>query len=251
LSKETVTFALEGDITLANFASALSDFNALIVNLSKEAGGGAPIEWVVEELYSGSAIATFHGVYDDVRIVEAVVDAYEQVGDALSSGRDIPFSKAVQKHAYNITNLLNGKITAVRFETAGRDFLISGKTLSGGKALPMKYSLGTVKGTIETLSMRKKLSFTIWDSLFDKPVNCYLKEGYEERMREAWGKHAVVSGKIGRQAETGRPIVIREIKSIRILDEPEPGSYRHARGVLPRTQGGEKPEVLLRRLRDA
>lgn len=251
MAKETLTFALEGDITLASFASALNDFNALLNNLSKEAAGDAPIEWLVEELYAGSAIATFHGIYEDVKIIETVVDAYEQVGDALASGRDIPFSEAVRKRAYNITNMLNGKITSVRFETPARDFLISGKTLAGGKAAPMKYSLGTVKGTIQTLSMRKKLSFTIWDSLFDKPVNCYLKEGEEERMRNAWGKHAVVSGKIGRQAESGRPIVIREVKSIRIFEQPEPGSYRHARGVLPWTRGDEKPEILLRRMRDA
>lgn len=251
MPKDTLTFALEGDVTLGYFAIALSEFDALLNNLSKEVGGDAKIDWMVEELYAGSAIGTFHGIYEDVKIVETIVDAYEEVGDALSSGRDIPFSEAVRRNARNITSILDGRITAVRFETPARDFLISSKTLAGVKVPPMKYGLGTVKGTIQTLSMRKKLSFTIWDSLFDKPVNCYLKEGDEERMRNAWGKPAVVSGKIGRQAETGRPIVIREVKSIHILEKPEPGSYRRARGVLPWGQGDEKPEAILRRLRDA
>jgi hypothetical protein len=250
VSKDTLTFALEGDVTLGDFVSALSEFDALLNNLSKEVGGGAKIDWLVEELYAGSAIATFHGVYEDVKIVETVVDAYEQVGEALSSGSDIPFSEAIRRHARNITSILNGRITSVRFETPARDFVISGKTLAGGKAAPMKYSLGTVKGIIQTLSMRKKLSFIIWDSLFDKPVNCYLKEGDEERMRNAWGKPAVVSGRIGRQAETGRPVVIREVKSIHISEKPEPGSYRRARGVLPWVQGDETPEATIRRLRD-
>ncbi|MBI5841947.1 MAG: hypothetical protein HZB19_17805 [Chloroflexi bacterium] len=70
-------------------------------------------------------------------------------------------------------------------------------------------------------------------------------------MREAWGKRAVVSGKVGRQAESGRPVVIREVKSIEIIDKPEQGSYKHARGVLPWKQGDEKPEVTLRRMRNA
>ncbi len=250
MAKDTLTFALEGEVTLKYFASALIEFNALLNGLSKEVGNDAPIDWMVEELYAGSAIATFHGVYEDVRIVESVVDAYEQVGEALSSGGDIPFSEAVRRHARSIVNLLNGKITSVRFETPARDFVISGKTAGGLKSLPMKYSLGTVKGVIQTLSMRKRLSFIIWDSLFDKPVNCYLKEGDEERMRNAWGRPAVVSGRIGRQAETGRPVVIREVKSIHIQEEPEPGSYRRARGVLPWSQGDEKPEAVIRRLRD-
>lgn len=251
MAKETLTFALEGDITLASFASALSEFNALLDNLSKEVGNNSPVDWVVEELYAGSASATFHGIYEDVKIVETIVEAYEEVGDALSSGREIPFSEAVRRNCRNITGVLNGKITALRFETATRDFIISGKSQIGEKAPPMKYSLGTVKGTIQTLSMRKKLSFTVWDSLFDKPVSCYLKEGEEEMMREAWGKRAVVTGRIGRQAESGRPVVIREVKSIDILDRPEQGSYKRARGVLPWNQGEEKPEITLRRMRNA
>ncbi len=251
MPKDTLTFALEGDVTLNNFAGALSEFNALLNNLSKEVGNNAAIDWMVEELYSGSAIATFHGFFEDMKVVETVVDAYEVVGDALANGSEMPFSDAVRRNAWNITNILNGQITSVRFETPARDFVISGKTLAGAKSTPMKYSLGTVKGMIQTVSMRKKLSFTIWDALFDKSVNCYLKEGDEERMRSVWGKRAVVSGKIGRQAETGRPIVIREVKDIRVLEEPEPGSYKRARGVLPWQKGDEKPEETLRRLRNA
>lgn len=251
MAKETLTFALEGDVTLASFASAISEFNALLGNLSKEVGNNAPVEWVVEELYAGSAIATFHGIYDNVKIVETIIDAYEQVGEALAYGRDIPFSESVRKNCRNITGVLNGKVTALRFETPARDFIISGKSQIGEKSQPMKYSLGTVKGTIQTLSMRKKLSFIIWDALFDKPVSCYIQEGREELLREAWGKRAVVTGRIGRQAESGRPISIREVKSIEVIEKPERGSYKHARGVLPWKQGDEKPEAILRRMRNA
>jgi len=250
MTKETLTFALEGDVTLASFASALNEFNALLGNLSKEVGNNSPVDWVVEELYAGSAIATFHGIYDDVKIVETIIDAYEQVGEALSSGRNIPFSEAVRKNCRGITSVLNGKVTALRFETSARDFIVSGKSQIGEKSAPMKYSLGAVKGTIQTLSMRKKLSFIVWDSLFDKAVNCYIKEGQEELLRKAWGKSAVVTGRIGRQAESGRPTVIREVKNIEIIEKLERGSYKHARGVLLWNQGDEKPEVTLRRMRN-
>lgn len=251
MPKDTLTFVLEGEVMLNSFARALNEFNALLNNLSEEVGGNAGIEWLVEELYSGSAVATFQGIYPDGKVVETIVNAYEVVGEALSTGGEIPYSEAVRRSAWNITGLLNSKITSMRFETPEREFIISSKTLGGAKTAPMKYSLGTVKGTIQTLSMRRKLSFTIWDSLFDKPVNCYLKEGEEERMRKAWGKRAVVSGKIGRQAETGRPIVIREVKSIHILEDIEPGKYRHARGALTWKEGDEKPEDAVRRLRNA
>jgi hypothetical protein len=250
MSKDTLSFVLEGEVTLDVFASALSAFNALLNNLSKEVGDNAAIEWRVDELYAGSAVATFQGLYEDEKIVETVVDAYETVGEALSSGQEIPYSEAVRRSAWTITDLLNGKITSLRFETPAREFLISSKSKIGEKAAPMKYSLGTIKGTIQTLTMRRKLSFTVWDALFDKPVNCYLKEGEEERMRNAWGKRAVISGRVGRQSESGRPIVIREVKSIHILEDVEPREYKRARGVLPWNQGDEKPEEILRRMRN-
>ena len=251
MTKDTLTFVLEGEVTLSAFASALSAFNALLNNLSKDVGGNAGIEWRVDELYAGSAVATFQGLYADEKIVETVVDAYETVGEALASGLEIPFSEAVRRSAWGITDLLNGKITSLRFETPAREFIVSGRSKIGEKAPPMKYSLGTVKGTVQTLTMRRKLSFTVWDALFDKPVNCYLKEGEEERMRNAWGKRAIISGRIGRQSESCRPIVIREVKSIHILEDVEPGAYKHTRGALPWKPGDEKPEDILRRMRNA
>jgi len=70
-------------------------------------------------------------------------------------------------------------------------------------------------------------------------------------MRNAWGKHAIVSGRVGRHADTGRPIVVRDVKQIRLLKDVEPGSYRRARGVFPWTIDSESPENIIRRLRSA
>ncbi len=249
MAKNTLTLALEGEISIQDFASAISNLSLLINQLSKEVGKDAPIDWLVEELYTGSAVATFRGDYPDGLVVESVIDAYEKVGDALAAGKEIPFSETIRRHAKDLTNILDNKVSALRFETSNHDYLISGK-IKGGKTEPIKYNYGTVKGTIETLTKRKQLSFTLWDSLFDKPVHCYFKEGDEDNMRFYWGKQAVVSGKIGRQPETGKPIVVREIKYVRVIEEVEPGSYRTARGSLSWGKGGETPEEMIRRLRD-
>jgi len=249
MAKETLTLALEGDVALEEFASAISNLNSLLNQLSKEVGQEARVDWLIEELYAGSAVATFRGVYQDVAVVENVITAYEEIGDSLQSGREIPYSVNVKKYANNLVNIINGKITSIRFETPIKDFVITGRVTEGEKTSPMNYVLGSVKGTVETLSMRKKLNFTLWDSLFDKSVSCYFKEGEEENMRNAWGKRAVVSGRVGRRADTGRPVVIREVKYVRVLENVEPGSYRRAKGVLPWVQGDELPEDIIRRLR--
>ena len=251
MSKETLTFVLQGEVGLREFADAMNSFNLLITQLSHDVSEDANIDWVIEELHAGSAIATFRGVYPESMPIENVISAYEEIGDALAAGREIPFSETVRKHTAALTSVLNGHVTAIRFETQARDYLISNRLQVGEKSEPIQYSYGTVKGTIETLTKHKKLSFTLWDSLFDKPVHCYFKPGEEENMRFVWGKKAVVSGKIGRQPKTGKPLIVRDVNYVRPLEEVDPGSFRRARGALNWGKGGETAEDMIRRLRDA
>ena len=70
-------------------------------------------------------------------------------------------------------------------------------------------------------------------------------------MREAWGRRATVSGQVTREASTGRPISIRQIMEVRILEEASAGSYREARGAVPWQPGDMLPEDAIRKLRDA
>jgi hypothetical protein len=247
---DTLIFALEGEIPLNEFSKALRFFNALVIDLTKEVAGGAVIDWVVEELNSGSAIAKIQGFSDDVSAIENVIEAYGVVGEALESGKKIPYSGQIEKRAYAITDVLNGRITAIRFETPQKDNFIRSISRVGGKTEPIKHSIGTVKGTIQSLSMRRQLQFTLWDSIFDKAVNCYLKQGQEEIMREAWGKRAIVSGCVARIPESGLPINVRDITEIKIDSQIEPDSYRRAKGLISWKDGDKKSEEMVRSLRD-
>jgi len=250
LAKETLTLALEGDVSLVGFAKAISNLNLLLNQLTKEVNKNAEVDWIVDELYAGSAVATFRGVNGDLSSIENVVNAYEDVGDALQSGSNINYSLAAQRYARNLVSVIDNRITSIRFETPEKDFVIANR-LTKDTQETIKYAWSSVKGTVETLSRRKKLSFTLWDTLFDRPVSCYFKEGQEDIMRDTWGKRAVVSGKVGRRSSTGRPIVIRDVKQIRALEDVEPGSYRKARGVFPWTPDSELPEDIIERLRSA
>jgi hypothetical protein len=251
MAKDTLTFALDGEVALEEFATAIDKLNSLLGQLAKERAKDAKVVWIIDELYGGSAVATFRGVNGDMSDIENIVDAYEEVGESLQSGREVPFSTAVQRYAHDLVGVLNGRVTSIRFETPAKDFVIISKPLEGEQAPQIKYAWSSVRGTVQTLSMRKKLNFTLWDSLFDKPVSCYFKGGQEDIMRNAWGKRAVVSGKVGRRVETQRPVVIRDIKQVRLLIDVEPGSYRRAKGVFPWTADSELPEDMIGRLRSA
>lgn len=102
---------------------------------------------------------------------------------------------------------------------------------------------------MQTLSSRGGLRFTLYDLLHDKAVSCYLAEGYEEIMRDLWGKIATVEGLVTRDPLSGRPLAVRQITTV--TPKPDlPISYRDARGAAP-SLTGLLPEHPIRRLRDA
>jgi hypothetical protein len=94
-----------------------------------------------------------------------------------------------------LTKLLDGRITSLRLETEIEDFLVEAH-YEGKAPLKPSYAYGRLKGTIQTLSARHGIRFTLYDVLFDRPISCYLKEGQEDLIREYWGKKVHVSGKM-------------------------------------------------------
>ena len=112
---------------------------------------------------------------------------------------------------------------------------------------PIRYSLGTATGDVQTLTMRRGLKFTLYDSLFDRAISCYMMKGQEDKMRDIWGKRAVVSGKVGREPEHGRTISVRDITDIRVISTAQKGSWRKLRGIIPYDPDDEPVEILLKR----
>lgn len=245
-----LTFALEGELTLDDFSEAIKDFNALVSALSQEIGGTTKIDWRIDELNAGSALATIHGVSSDEQVVLGVVQGYAAVGKALQNRTPIPYSEKVRRAARSMRRRVKGSINSIRLETTFGEAIITRET-EGRQESPIAYSHGEVKGIVQTLTNRGGLRFTLYELLFDKPISCYLDEGQENIMRGAWGRKVIVSGLIGRESEQKRPVVVRHITNVQILDDTPPGNYRLARGIIPYNEESEKPEVIIRAMRDA
>lgn len=246
--EDTVTLELDGDVPLAEFSQTIQHFSALLGALGDEIAGGNQIEWIVEELQAGSATATVRGSSLSPDTIPKIVLAYASVGNALETGQSIPYSEKVARHAHAITNVLDGKITAIRFRTATSQATIA-STFAGERSL--QYALGRVKGVIHTVSDRRRLRFTLYDALFDRAITCYITEDQEGLIRSAWRKRVAVSGRVGRDRERGRPVEVRDVTSVEIIDIPEPDSYKDIRGILKPALGSENPEDAIRRMRDA
>lgn len=248
----TLVLALEGDVRLDQFSEAVSRFYELLRQLTQEVAADTNIEWDLEDLQYGSAILAVAGRADTEEPVLRVVSAFEDVGQSLQQHKPIPFSRQVAREAEALTKLIGGDIKSVRLETARREAIIyslfDARKISATR--PMT-AFGSVKGRVQSISNRRKLRFTLYDLVFDKPVSCYISEDRQEILTDIWDKVVWVSGRVTRQPDSGQPVNVRELTSIDLVPMMEPGSYRKARGILAGSGEPELAEVSIRRLRDA
>ena len=244
MAKDTVTFALGGRVDIEKLAEGVNALRRLIAALSRSDS----VSWVVEDLQSGSAVATLRGEADDPDIVERIVNDYGDVGGRLARQEILQNGSRVVQAADAIRNLAR-TVEYVRFETPDDDFTIYGNGHTPERSLSR--SVGAITGRIQTLSNRGGLRFNLYDAVHDRAVGCYLNPGQEELMREVWGRRARVSGSISRELPSGRPLTVRKILNVEILEDFAPESYRLARGAVEWKLGDKLPEEVIRQLRDA
>ena len=172
MAADTLTLALNGRVSLADFASATVKLQRLVVGLAKQITPGATVEWEIADLQEGSAITTIRGETAKLDALDAIVTGYEFVGECLRNAKVIPYGPAVAKPANGIAALLNGHITSLRFETANKDVTIASNSTKL-KSPTTTLAYGMVEGRVQTLTSRAGLRFTLYDKTFDAAVACY------------------------------------------------------------------------------
>lgn len=248
MPNNTLTLKLQGEVPLAEFAKAMGHFSALVEALTDDVGGNTDVEWEIVKLEAGSATAVIIGKSPYEEVVEKVVQAYEIIGAAIKNNKPIPYSENISREARSIAGLLNGKIKKVEFVTQQATAIVDTPFIYI-EPLDREYSFGAISGTVETLSKRGKVRFILYDNLFDRAVNCYLKSGQEHLMLDAWDKRVLVAGQVFRDPNTGRPTDVREINYVQVLNEDQ-SNFMSLAGIIPWRDGDEYPEETIRRLRD-
>ena len=248
---ETVTVTLglnDGmDIGFAEFAKAASHFDRLLKALSRKYAGRG--EWRLGGLREGSANMT---AASECKGAATVADVYLQIGHALRNGGTGSYGKHIHAPTEDLVAMLANGVYKIRFETrAGEAVIGKDERTSKPVAVPLRAALGAIEGVVEVLSRRRSLHFNLYDTLFDRPVSCYVDPTESDRMRDIWGKHVTVEGLVSRDAEHGYPIAVRSITDIKIVPDAPPGSYKKARGAIPRKPDQPRAEEVIRKMRDA
>ena len=105
-------------------------------------------------------------------------------------------------------------------------------------------SFGSIEGTAEKLAKGHAAKFAVHPDEASHGVPCYLSDEAEARMAGLWRKRVRVEGLLRRDSSTGRPLSIRNVTNIEVLEPPttEPADLW---GILP-TAGRRKPEEVIR-----
>ncbi len=260
MANKILTIAINGDISVEVFARGVRRFADLLAALHSDVGEAPPVDWMLSDLQYSSAIATAEARLrpgqewstDVQEHVDSIIRSYYQVGVALETGESIPYTPRVEQSALRVRELIDGGVESIRFETPDDDVTIEREPQP--HPLPQAarpYAWGAAEGRIQALTSRGTLRFTLYDTIRDKAVSCYMEEGREDQMKDIWGQLAVVEGWVKRDPKTGRPLTVRAIRTISTLPEPKPGAYREARGAVTLEPGEEDARDVIRRLRDA
>lgn len=242
---------MEGDVPLAHFARAVTDFHSLVDALTHEvAPGDRAVRWIINYLEVGSAAL---GVEGHGAAAASVVDAFEQLSEAAERGQRVPFSQEVQKNVDQLTAVMNGEITKLRFGANEKTFVIAeprpDRTPAATRPVAVE-SYGSVTGRIETL-VHRSMKVSLYALLDDSRVDCFLARGQEPLVENAWGRLAIVQGLVRRDLRTGAAVSIRQVTAVESFDEPEPGAWRLSAGIAPATPGSPPSEETVRRLRES
>ncbi len=248
MSKTTLTYEMGGQVDLKDLENGITLFRRLVYSLTPR----TRVTWVVEDLQPGSAIVTLRGQADDPAEVEHIIDEYEKIGSSLSRHETPNHARAgVVTAACAIADFVEPR-EYVRLGTAEQDYIIYGKGVADANTptTPL-ISIGAITGRVQTLSSRAGLRFNLYDTVHDRAVTCYLKQGQEDVMREVWGNWATVVGTVSRDSVTGKPISVRHIQKVERVYDVGSRSYQEARGAIPWQPGHILPEEAIRLLRDA
>jgi hypothetical protein len=244
MAKDTITFELGGRVDIRHLEEGIVAFRRLVAALTGDTG----VAWVVDDLQPGSAITTIRGEAENPAEVERIVRRFGEVGRALERHEALPHISQMAQATDAIRRVARS-VEYVRFETPDDDYTIYGNGKIPRRAT-MTTTIGAVSGRVQTLSNRGGLRFNLYDTVHDKAVACYLAPGQEDIMRETWGQRARISGRVSREVETGRPVAIRQILKVEIIQVAPPDTYLQARGAVPWQEGSLLPEDTIRRMRD-
>lgn len=232
----TLTLALNGDVTIQDFSKAMNQFKEIVNGLREDVAPTSDISWYIDDLKAGSATAILRGVpitSNDMQAIKSISNAYADIGRRIVHGETLTFNATVVNAVTTLRKMINGHITSIGFQAAGKNYTIKRHAIfSPQKTYWDTETFGGARGRVQSISERQYLHFMLYDYNDDHAIACSLPEGQREKMRGIWGRLVYVEGTINRDEDGDQIASISNISDIVIIKEKKPCAWRQALGCL-------------------
>lgn len=250
MPRAELTLHIDGDVEIDDFVYRVQHFDKVVHRLVRELKMPRR-EWIITDLDAGSATTTIGATYDSVDLVEFIQSNYLTLGRTAGDNDGVisRFSKSLIKDTRAIAVGRIGRAHDVKFSVGLDEVSIVPE--SEKLNLPENVvAHGEIRGRAETASIHNREYFTVYESIYGWPVRCYPQTADLDNLRKTLGMTVVVSGRVKRNLETGRPIDVHEALVVP-AQVVEPGAWRQAVGLVPVGPEGLSAEEAIRRFRDA
>lgn len=262
--ERTYAIRVDGTVSLRRWSAMLSAWQDSLSAISTQVGQDRVLSISIDELTYGSAFTEVLAEFDAEPSAVLFTQAYDSLSRGLRTGDISDVPKSLQKPGKKMLDAAridSGDGFILSSESG--DFVVSpasqGTESSVSTVVPDQVvAYGVVSGRLQALSSRGSLRAVIFDEIHDKAVRCFLSIDQHERARELWDQHVIVQGLISRDPATGRPLSIKNIKTIDVddskasaNDEHDMFAWRKARGALKHVHPELSSEELIRLVRDA
>jgi hypothetical protein len=261
--ERTFAITLDGTVSLDRWTGVLSAWNKSLDLLAKDLGPRHLLSMRIAGLTFGSAITEVAADFDDPQIADAFTREHDRFSRALRDGNIIDFPPPLQRSGKQL-------LKAAKLDSADEIIMSSdsGDVVIGLASSSTMVTMvapvatgsdavtahGGVVGVLQSISSRGSLRAVVFDEINDKAVRCLISPEQHDEVGALWDQLVEVRGLVSRDPHTGRPLSVREVKSIRGVEkhfgEADENAWLRARGVLKNAYPGLSSVDLIRMVRD-
>lgn len=232
MTTRRIGFTLGGDaIPFETFLEAGSRLSALLAEVDSAVSGSQTLEWVISDLRFASATVAVSSVPRSEEIIDQSPTIISSVLKGLetierTAERPEYFTDEALLTAKRLVSLLNGKVE--RISIFGNVGVGSTGTVRATQRIAANVdqllgigtvAVGSVEGTLETVTIHGGTSFNIYDTITHRRVRCVCDRERLDELEGCLGSRVLVEGEI-RYNVQGQPISIK-VENHRVLRSVE------------------------------
>lgn len=238
----TLGLDLGGKIPLERFIQAVQDFLDILRDVDSQTTqrAGGSLNWVIDDLSGGSAhVNVVPEPRDELTPLWAastVVDHFSRgIAILATEGVTPPFftDRSVRK-AHALTSLVSeAGITQVGFRMRGQEVTLTRAMVDRAvrQLEGQLKAIGTVEGTLETVSVHGAAFFNVYRAVTGEPVRCTFPRELLDRVKAALSRRVLVRGTI--HTRPNGNITSVRVRELEVFpDESELPTVATMRGIL-------------------